>query len=125
MKCPNCDFIEKDEAFGDPAICPKCGAVYEKALRAKAFRDKFEREQAHTVLPAAEGHNKPARKKFVPPTAQAIDTGAMHVKITDIDLPFWSMVQILVKWALASIPALLILMLIFVGFTSLFGVLFR
>lgn len=29
--------------------------------------------------------------------------------ITDIRIPFWSMVILLVKWALAAIPALLIL----------------
>lgn len=125
MMCPNCNFIEKDEVFGDPATCPKCGAIYEKALRVKALRDKLEREQARAATPVAEEHSKPSRKGSVPPIAKSVDTGAMHVKITDIDLPFWSMVQLLVKWALASIPALLILILIFVGFTSLFGVLFR
>lgn len=41
MKCPNCDFIEKDEAFGQPPTCPKCGAIYEKALIARAARDRL------------------------------------------------------------------------------------
>ena len=42
MKCPNCDFIDKDEAFGDPATCPKCGAIYEKALRVKVLKEQLE-----------------------------------------------------------------------------------
>jgi len=32
--------------------------------------------------------------------------------VTDIKIPFWSMVVLLVKWALASIPAVIILIII-------------
>jgi hypothetical protein len=32
--------------------------------------------------------------------------------VTDIKIPFWSMVVLLVKWALASIPALIVLIVI-------------
>lgn len=32
------------------------------------------------------------------------------VKVIDIDMPFWSMMNFMVKWALAAIPAMLILM---------------
>lgn len=35
-----------------------------------------------------------------------------RVVVTDIQLPFWSMVTFMVKWVIASIPAFLILMLI-------------
>ena len=35
-----------------------------------------------------------------------------RVVVTDIHMPFWSMVIFMVKWALASIPAILILALI-------------
>jgi len=37
------------------------------------------------------------------------------VVVVDVDLPFWSMVMFMIKWALAAIPALLILGA--VGFT--------
>jgi hypothetical protein len=33
------------------------------------------------------------------------------VRITDIDMPFWSMVKFMVKWAVAAIPAFMILTL--------------
>jgi len=46
MKCPNCDFTDKDEAFGDPATCPKCGAIYEKALRVQQLKQKLETQKA-------------------------------------------------------------------------------
>lgn len=46
MKCPNCDFIDKDEAFGDPATCPNCGAIYEKALRVQQLKKKLDAQKA-------------------------------------------------------------------------------
>lgn len=36
-------------------------------------------------------------------------TGQQSVVITDIRIPFWSMVVLMVKWVIAAIPALLIL----------------
>jgi hypothetical protein len=35
--------------------------------------------------------------------------GANPVTIRDIDVPFWRIVTILVKWSIASIPAMIIL----------------
>ena len=43
-----------------------------------------------------------------------------EVILTDIDIPFSRMVTFMVKWALASIPAALILVLIFGGCSLLF-----
>lgn len=43
------------------------------------------------------------------------------VRITDVDLPFGSMVAFMAKWAIASIPAMLILLLfgmLIVGFVG-------
>jgi hypothetical protein len=34
------------------------------------------------------------------------------VTLRDIDVPFWRIVMILVKWSIASIPAMIILMLL-------------
>jgi hypothetical protein len=41
-----------------------------------------------------------------------------RVVLSDIDIPFWRMVVILVKWTIASIPAIIIVSLIF-GLLSL------
>ena len=46
----------------------------------------------------------------------AIENG---VTIVDIKMPFFSMVSFMVKWALASIPAFFILVLIFVVILSI------
>ena len=40
------------------------------------------------------------------------EANTQRVVVTDIHMPFWSMVVFMVKWALASIPAILILTLI-------------
>ena len=41
-------------------------------------------------------------------------------KISDIDIPFWRVVFIMVKWAIASIPAIIILMILFAIFGGFF-----
>jgi len=49
----------------------------------------------------------------------------MEVVITDVKVPFWSLVWLLVKWSIAAIPAAIILFLIGTGFyLLLFGGLF-
>jgi len=41
-----------------------------------------------------------------------MDKESKNVVITDLNIPFWSMVFFMVKWSIATIPALLILSLI-------------
>ena len=40
------------------------------------------------------------------------DHNSLNVSIVDIDMPFMSMVSFMVKWAIAAIPAVVILSLI-------------
>jgi hypothetical protein len=40
------------------------------------------------------------------------EANTQRVVVTDIHMPFWSMVIFMVKWALASIPAIIILTVI-------------
>jgi len=46
-----------------------------------------------------------------------------RVSVADIDLPFWSMIRIALKWAIASVPAVLLLILIGVVAIRLFSML--
>lgn len=46
------------------------------------------------------------------------------VVVTDIKIPFWSLVVLMVKWALAAIPALVILIAIATIVSALFTFLF-
>lgn len=43
-----------------------------------------------------------------------------EIVVTNIKMPFWSMVVFMIKWAIAAIPAIIILTLLF----SLLGMLF-
>lgn len=54
-----------------------------------------------------------------------MSNGRQEVVVTDIKIPFLSMVVLLVKWALAAIPALIILFLIFGVLGAIFGGLFH
>jgi hypothetical protein len=44
-----------------------------------------------------------------------------RVSIADIDIPFWRMVAIIIKWAFASIPAVIIISIIFALIGAVFG----
>lgn len=46
---------------------------------------------------------------------QALRAQPTHVSVTDVNMPFLSMVVFMVKWAVASIPALFLLSIIFGG----------
>ncbi len=50
-----------------------------------------------------------------------MDPNAEHVIVTDVKMPFWSMVVFMVKWAIASIPAFFILAMIWLVAAALFG----
>jgi hypothetical protein len=41
-----------------------------------------------------------------------MDSQRNEVTIVDIKMPFWSMVIFMVKWAIAAIPAILILVVV-------------
>ncbi|WP_428774365.1 hypothetical protein [Vibrio sp.] len=53
--------------------------------------------------------------------AQENSDNQREVTVVDIRMPFWSMVVFLVKLAIASIPAMIILSFIFMILTMLFG----
>ena len=53
-----------------------------------------------------------------------MDNNVNRVSIVDIKMPFWSMVVFMVKAALASIPAVIILAFIFSIFSGIFGGIF-
>ena len=40
-------------------------------------------------------------------------TAPHRVAIADVDIPFWRMVAIIIKWTFAAIPAMIILSIIF------------
>ena len=55
-------------------------------------------------------------------TGIASKSNNQNVTVTDIKMPFGSMVEFMVKWAIASIPAFIILFLIGMMVMGVFGV---
>ncbi|MBC8227716.1 MAG: hypothetical protein H8E74_11405 [Gammaproteobacteria bacterium] len=72
----------------------------------QAISDRLERN----IKALKEGRKSLSEERFV------------HVK--NFDMPFEDMVKFMVKWALASIPAFIILFLIFGILFAIFGVFF-
>jgi hypothetical protein len=48
-----------------------------------------------------------------------------EVVVVDVRIPFWSMVVLLVKWAIAAVPAILILFAIGAVVSAIFGGMFH
>jgi hypothetical protein len=48
-----------------------------------------------------------------------------EVVVVDVKIPFWSMVVLLVKWAIAAIPAVIILVLLTAIVSALMGGVFH
>jgi hypothetical protein len=61
-------------------------------------------------MPSTEKHKYSAEPPHTP--EQSVVQKFQEVVIKDFNMPFWSMVGFMIKWALASIPAIIILTII-------------
>jgi hypothetical protein len=93
INCPHCGEPAKAPAefAGKSAECPSCGKEFQ--------------------IPAAvPSPPPPLPKRPAPAPRQAqLKTETSDVVVTDIKMPFGSMVVFMIKWTLAAIPALIIL----------------
>lgn len=124
MQCPACNHEASPESFGNPAKCPACGVYYDKALALKRRRESMDNASEEIERPVAQGKLKSAwqgakvsveegrRRRAEQEASVALRRSPQHangVVVTDIKMSFWSMVVFMVKWAIAAIPAMLIL----------------
>ena len=93
--------------------CPKCGTKRESnAIRICVnCKHDFGNVGGHT--------------SSTPQTVKMDATQQMRVVVDDIKMDFISMVAFMVKWAIASIPAVIILFLTFWGLVLFLGISFR
>lgn len=133
-----------DTFLGETAKCPACGrhvVIREPGTdecsaadtTQHVFSPKIEPEER--LRPPAPATSSPEPEqdplRLLEDTAQRVvfdDIQArrlQQVVVRDIDMPFNSMVKFMVKWAIATIPAAIILALIFVGLAVLFSFVFR
>ena len=90
-------------------MCKSCGIVF----NANDMKDGFcvtciENGGKQKELEIAQNINNEKKSK--------------EVVVTDIKMPFISMVIFMIKWALASIPAIIILMILFSVFAGFLGI---
>ncbi len=131
MQCPACNHIPLAGNQPDPNVCPKCGESYEQTLAAKKAAkndnappswdraapltaDSAKRIQAgaSVVSPAGRAAVQGIQKQY---------PGAQPVVVVDFQMSFNSMVWFMVKAAIASIPAFIILFVIGAVLAAFFG----
>ncbi len=97
--CPHCSqSLELDDHHaGREFQCPSCGR-YIKA----------------PGQPSTPSTPPPTPATAAPPTfPRPAPTPPQRVHVIDFDMPFGSMVMFMIKWALAAIPAMIILFLVY------------
>jgi hypothetical protein len=57
-------------------------------------------------------------------TAEPTYVSSQRFVVTDIDIPLWRLVAILIKWALAAIPAAIVVTIIVMVIMGMLGLLF-
>lgn len=123
MQCPECSHTPLVGSQPDPNRCPECGIFYQKVLEMR--RD---REQAAQQQQAADAAARKQAANAVSPnvrSAMAQYKGAQPVVVLDVNMSFNSMVVFMIKWAIAAIPAMLILFALGAAMVALFGGLIR
>ena len=108
------------------------GTVKFKHLTSKTYAESQARKLIREVLadmePAETTENSEPSEPKIPKSNISLTTlshGASNeVVVTDISMPFISMVIFMIKWAVAAIPAFIILFFISLIFTAIFGGIF-
>ena len=125
FNCQHCNelIISKFLKVGEMAECKKCGEKNTIPKSAEGISESTIKSE-NTISDAFDdGNNKQSDSKTIEvSTHKGNSTQFQPVTIEDIKMPFGSMVQFMVKWAIASIPAFIILFLIGMMVMGVFGV---
>lgn len=99
-------------------ICPHCQAE----LAAKTYYCKHcKRNIDPAYVDAIAAGDPPPKVAAGPPP---VKPAPQRVVVTDVDIPIGSMVTLMVKWAIAAIPALIILALPLIALSAVVSALF-
>jgi DNA-directed RNA polymerase subunit M/transcription elongation factor TFIIS len=113
FNCQHCNelIISKFLKIGEMAECKKCGEKNTIPKSAEGISES-EIKSEHTISDSFnDGSNKQSNSKTIEVSATQ-SHNANEVIITDIKMKFGSMVEFMVKWVLASIPAIIILIIV-------------
>tara|TARA_Y100000590_G_scaffold41617_1_gene44387 strand:- start:458 stop:844 length:387 start_codon:yes stop_codon:yes gene_type:complete len=123
--CPVCDkeigFFQSEPQLGF-FTHPSCESTFLQDPEKYGGKSKAEMEQS--VAEAAKKHQLETKVEIKEhqKQQQRIEEKSVHVK--SFDMPFGDMVMFMVKWAIASIPAFIILAIIGAIFFAIFVALF-
>lgn len=141
VTCPKCGYVRQPGDRAPDYECPRCGVVYAKVRPPPPPAPRPDPAPPETVAPPpAQPQVRPAifqgKLKACPDCGGDISTEAATcphcgcpvllplelppapVVVVDFQMTFGSMVNFMLKWALASIPAFIILVLFFAGVTA-------
>ncbi len=111
MNCPSCNAVNPDGG----RFCMTCGQPLSAVTASSA-----------TDVPATASAAKMTTSPTAPPIAalpvnSAAGMQSLRVVVTDVNMQFGSMVVFMIKWALAAIPAAIVLVLAFALISAIFG----
>lgn len=120
IKCPRCKSQLEVDAIGDFVSCSSCSVEFhvEESQKTKSLIENFHPfAESGPYIPPVQDY------KLVPIPAGTNEPN--YVIVTDIKMKFSSMVEFMIMWAFASIPALIVLGFAFglaaIVFGSFFG----
>lgn len=110
MQCPKCRYEPTlAEIQASPDQCPSCGVCYGSAPAGSAGNASSSGTPGAIAAEEARRAHAAAEREM----AVARSAGGQAVTIVDLDVPFLSMVRFMIMWALATIPAVIVLYIIF------------
>lgn len=149
--CPKCAYERTATDAAPPTECPNCGVIYAKVshIVAKPRVIRPATPPVPETPPAAThtAEAQPSKPKN-PPPASALATcdtcdgkvspraktcphcgdpihaepdAPARVTLTDIEIPFWTAVMFMVRWAFATIPAVIIVFIVVMIVSMFFG----
>ena len=130
--CPGCQtaYTVDDTNAGMVTDCPECGievTIPSKTTKTAPRSAAVDRRKTTKTSPRSAAVDrrkttKSASRSAAPGRPQTTAVNRPEsVVITDIKMPFGSMIVFMVKWALAAIPALILLFIIYSILFGIFG----
>jgi len=120
IKCDKCEALQKQKDI-DNGECWKCNTKLSEEMNSKELCSECGEPRGKDYPRFCKCGFDYFGKGITEPSPKEIQP-SQNVVVTDIKMSFSSMVEFMVKWAIASIPALIILFIIGFFVASSFGV---
>ena len=107
INCPRCKSKLEVDAIGDFVSCPSCSVEFnvEESQKTKSLIEKTYNPPVLDTKPVLNQVSKPSSGLTMPVRGSEPN----YVIVTDIRMKFSSMVEFMIMWVFASIPAIIVL----------------